>query len=443
MCDTFVVLPSKNSRGPVIFGKNSDREANEAQILEYHPARDTKGEKKVQCTYISVPQVKETRAVLLSRPFWMWGAEMGTNEKGVVIGNEAVFSWVPVKKKGVLTGMDMIRLALERSDNAESALEQLLALQHDHGQGGIGGYRDKTMAYHNSFLIADPAEAWVLEMVGHLWAARKVKEHYAISNGLTLGEEYDRAHPEIISFARKHGKMKKGETFHFHFARSYSDWFYTTFSAGRRRRERALSLIQGRNGDYRVTDAMAHLRDHVDGNYRPDTHFLGNRLCAHAANSLSRNASQTCGSFIARLKPGDYLFWATGTAAPCTSLFKPIRFGRETLPPTGDTGAYYNPQSLWWNHERLHRLILKDFRNRSARLWEEQAAFEKKWIQAAEENTGDFFRQVTLPAFEEADRLTRKWIRETETLPVHNPPRPYYRRYWNKLNRQAKIPVTF
>ena len=440
MCDTFVVLPVKSADGSLIFGKNSDREANEAQSLEYHPPETGIRRKEVRCTYISVPEAREKHAILISRPFWMWGAEMGANDQGVVIGNEAVFSWMPVKKKGVLTGMDMIRLALERSDSAEAAVEQLLALQHDHGQGGIGGYQDKKMAYHNSFLIADPAQAWVLEMVGHLWAARRVKEYYAISNGLTLGEEYDRSHPELIDFARKHGKLKKRETFHF--ARSYSDWFYTTFSAGRKRRARSLEMINSHGDDYQLTDAIDHLRDHGPGKYRPDSHLLGDRICAHAANPLSRNASQTCGSFIAQLTPRRNIFWVTGTAAPCTSLFKPVAFGEETLPPAPPPGALYDPASLWWKHEYLHRMILKDFRYRLSVIREDQKVFEKKWIKAATTPPEDLYRKITRPAFSEAEALTDKWTREITEMTIRNRPRYYYRRYWNKLNRTAAIPVT-
>ena len=97
MCDTFVsIIPDKKGNS-VIFGKNSDREPNEAQVLEYCPGQTYSLKDKVNCTYLSIPQVKETYSVLISRPFWMWGAEMGANEKGVVIGNEAVFTKLPTK----------------------------------------------------------------------------------------------------------------------------------------------------------------------------------------------------------------------------------------------------------------------------------------------------------------------------------------------------------
>lgn len=53
--------------------------------------------------------MSETHAVILSRPSWLWGAEMGANEHGVCIGNEAVWTKEPVGKGEALLGMDLLR----------------------------------------------------------------------------------------------------------------------------------------------------------------------------------------------------------------------------------------------------------------------------------------------------------------------------------------------
>ena len=98
---------------------------------------------------------------------------MGGNEFGLNIGNEAVFTR---EKQGppALLGMDMLRLALERCRTSEEALHFMIELLQRYGQGGNCGY-EKPFYYHNSFLIADPTSAWVLETAGQYWAAQKVK----------------------------------------------------------------------------------------------------------------------------------------------------------------------------------------------------------------------------------------------------------------------------
>ena len=65
----------------------------------------------MQCTYIEVDQIPHTHAVILSRPSWLWGAEMGANEHGVCIGNEAVYTKLngPEDTDEKLLGMDFVR----------------------------------------------------------------------------------------------------------------------------------------------------------------------------------------------------------------------------------------------------------------------------------------------------------------------------------------------
>jgi len=440
MCDTFVALSPVTSDGSIIFGKNSDREPNEAQALEYYSPcfySDSKS-RMVNCTYIPVLQVKETHGILISRPFWMWGAEMGANDKGVVIGNEAVFTKMPYEKVGGLTGMDMLRLALERSASSEQALETILQLLADYGQGGVCGYQDKKLFYHNSFIICDKHSAWVLETAGKMWAALEIKEAYSISNGLTIGEKFDKSHPDLIETARRKGWLKKGRVFHF--AKNYSDWLFTTFSACQKRQSCSLESVNSLKGKLGVQNALNILRDHNSETYRPDSHLLMNRVCMHAGNGLTRN-SGTTGSLVAHLPKGaKNTFWATGTAAPCTSIFKPIRFENDVLPDIGPLpGERFNPASLWWYHESLHRLILDDYPSRMSAYRPARDDLEMSFIKKAFADEKEGIIKLTANAFQQSRELTEKWVKKFRSSPKNKKTNTVFRRYWKKLNRAAGI----
>lgn len=67
------------------------------------------------------------------------------------------------------------RLALERADSAEKALNVIVELLEKYGQGGNCMEDECTYTYHNSFLICDRTEAWVLETSGEYWAAERVE----------------------------------------------------------------------------------------------------------------------------------------------------------------------------------------------------------------------------------------------------------------------------
>src|SRR5687767_8257813 len=110
MCDTIIATPPSTAERIVLFGKNSDRQRNEAQALELKPRADYVAGEMLKCTYMELPQAAHTHAVLLSRPFWTWGVEMGANEHGVVIGNEGLHVRGPAPESKALTGMDLLRL---------------------------------------------------------------------------------------------------------------------------------------------------------------------------------------------------------------------------------------------------------------------------------------------------------------------------------------------
>ena len=56
------------SHDRVLFAKNSDRDPNESQVLEWVPAADHAAWETFRCTWIEIPQVDSTNAVLESHP---------------------------------------------------------------------------------------------------------------------------------------------------------------------------------------------------------------------------------------------------------------------------------------------------------------------------------------------------------------------------------------
>lgn len=386
--------------GRVLFAKNSDRDPNEAQLLDWQPRRSYPPASRVRCTWIEIDQVPETQAVLLSRPFWMWGAEMGANEHGLVIGNEAVFTDQPYAKVG-LTGMDLLRLALERATNSQEAVAVITELLERHGQGGGCGHEDRDATYHNSFLIADAHSASVLETAGALWQVEHVEQGArSISNGLT-----------IPGFADHATRVK------------------THFSASATRRS---ITEQGAACATTVADLMAVLRSHGAGGKAPHYTLLTGGMgapCMHAGGMAA--ASQSTASWVAELLPdGDHRHWVTATAAPCTGLFKPVRV-TEPLDLGPDPVDRYDPRTLWWRHEVLHRAVMRNPVHLLDRYAAERDEVERRWI-AHRPAPGD--------AFAEADDLLARWTALTVDPAGRDTRPPWVRHYWRTRNRRAGLP---
>jgi len=204
-CDTFVVIAG-DGVDHTVFGKNSDRPSTEAhEVVRFPRAKNADG-CVLQCQYLKIPQVPETHAIILSRPAWLWGAEMGANEYGVCVGNEAVNSRLASEcDDGVarLLGMDLVRLGLERGKTAREAVEAMTSLLEEFGQGGSceeGG----DWCYENGFLIADTKEAFILETAGtEYWATELIGkgQRRNISNGLSIREPY-MTHPKLLDLCK-------------------------------------------------------------------------------------------------------------------------------------------------------------------------------------------------------------------------------------------------
>lgn len=68
----------------------------------------------------------------------------------------------------------LISLGLERGDGAWAALTVITGLLEQYGQGGQCREDPAPFSYHNTFLLVDRKEAWVLETSGRLWVAQKI-----------------------------------------------------------------------------------------------------------------------------------------------------------------------------------------------------------------------------------------------------------------------------
>ena len=395
MCDTLVVV----APDLVLFAKNSDRNPNESQLLDWQPPRLHPVGDRLRCTWIEIDQVVETHAVLLSRPYWMWGAEMGANEHGVTIGNEAVFTDQPYSSTG-LTGMDLLRLALERADTARSAVEVITTLLGRHGQGGGCGYEDRSFTYHNSFLVADPTEAYVLETAGLLWDVERVSSGVrSISNGLTIP-----------------GFERHSATLPTYFAKAGVRQSITASCAASSPR-----------------DLMAVLRGHgVRGPAPRWSPMIGAKAapCMHAGGGI-KATSQTTGSWIAELKrDGEHRHWATATAAPCMSLFKPVRVDH-ALHLGPDPTDRFNPDTVWWRHELLHRAVLADPERLLPLLAAERDRIEARWLSTPTDPAA---------AFVEADEVTARWFETVRTADGPDRRPGWARRYWDTRDAKAGMP---
>lgn len=421
MCDTIVVTPGYSATGRMLFAKNSDRSPNEPQYLQHFPAadHDLSEEPEVRLTYISVSQAEHTNEIVISRPSWMWGAEFGFNEFGLNIGNEAVWTKEKYLKTAGLTGMDALRLALERCSSAYEALKFIIALFEKYPQGGNCGY-DKNFYYHNSFLIADPAEAYVLETAGRYWVYKKVEGCFAISNCLCL-DDYDECHPGLISNAVRRGRCRSQRDFGF--VRCYQDRIVTAFAKGRERRALVTECLGRGKPDVRTL--METLRTH-GGRARDGFAEVGS-VCMHAGGPIG---DQTTASYVAEIDEKGSSYFVTGSSMPCMSMFKPLLCGRNAY--VAEAGEEQKGLNFWLTREKLRRCFISGAIDPGEYVREIRAAEETCLEDFLSSSPADR-RIASENAFEQEERILVKYLAQARGLrTAFTRGSPYYRRYWTK-----------
>ena len=348
MCDSLCVIGPQGA----LFAKNSDRPSSEVQLIEWHSAR--RAGEVLHTTYLEIDDAG-SYSLIGARPDWGWGLEHGVNQRRVAIGNQKTWTRLnPNKKPPSLTGMDLVRLGLERAQSADEALDVMTALLETHGQGGVC---DQTTAesYFSSFLICDPAAAWVLETSGRSWAARRVPDRAALSNRISIGTDWTRASSDASP-----GK----------------DW-------DERRHPRAPTA----HADVRLAASEAclsgevtprtlaeHLRNHGDARGIPGS-FDGETgdgvtVCMHLRGYQNTTSSMIC-ELSARTELPLRAWLAPGQ--PCTSVYVPV-FAPHIPASLGSPGTWQVFEALRQQAEAdsaSYALVRETFAPLEAELWAE------------------------------------------------------------------------
>jgi secernin len=350
-----VAVGPSTADGATLFAKNSDRHAGECQPFVQLPAAFHPRGADVRCTHVTIPQVAETYRVMGHKPWWVWGFEHGVNEHAVAIGNHTVFSREPVEETPGLIGMDLVRLGLERGRDAREALEVIATLIEQHGQGG-SGFGPGEAGYHNSFTLADPQQAWVMETSGRRWAARRV-ELASRSNHIALRADWSIGSRDLESFARLEGWWSGRERVDV--AAAYRNPNVPgVISEGRH--ARSTELLESGRGKHDVAGLVAALRDHGRDNVLPPAERANDdprryTLCMHA-----EPVGTTTASLVARLPQERSAPWPVWISfgSPCVGVFLPVYLDG-VLPGALSWGRGQPPsdsrESAWWTFHALNR----------------------------------------------------------------------------------------
>lgn len=374
MSSLFVVNAAYTADGSTLFGKNANREPNEGQSIVRIPEMQ-QPDSMVQCTFSKIPQVKRTNEVILSKPYHSWGAEMGVNQHGVTIGNSPIYSTqVSNNTKKGLTGPDMVRLALERSNSAEIAFETICGLVSAFGQDVPDGYQ--TLNYmHNSFIIADARKAFLLETSGKQWVGKKIKAFQAISTSYTIGAEYDFYSKDVVAFAKENGWIKKGKDFSF--KDTYGDKRKEKIAKAVKTKDFITSYLERKGHNISLETCFELLQSHHPSkNFNPSDAKIES-VCKHNKDNV-----QTNGSLVAQIrKDGQHIAWLTGTSNPCLSIYKPFFMPGKNI----FEGIFREPgklinNSLWWQAEELFRRVSINYKQSLQTFSEEQQALQNEWI---------------------------------------------------------------
>lgn len=427
MCDTFAALPGKTLGNTVLFAKSADCEVNEANALVRIPAQKHVSGESVRVTHLVIPQAEQTYEILLTKAFWTYGCELGVNEWGLAMGEEAVFTTEMVNEtKDGIIGPDLMRIGLERARTCREAIELMTGLLEQYGQGGSAELKGNSH-FDSSFLMSDASEAYILETAGRKWAVKKIDGFGSISNLLTIGTDWDECPAaqgdRSLDWQATFGRPEVPPTL------GSPDRQCISFDA--------LKAAQGKITVKTMFDIMRH---HGEG-YHPAKAETHRNICVHAGPQETR-WWQADGVMVTDVGPHGVMAWATGTSGNCVSIFKPVFLGMD-LPDIGPTPTeHFNPDSLWWKHELLHRRAMADFDGLVPEIRADFDALEGQFLAEAETvklGTPAEKKEFMESCFRRAMQATDGWIARLRAMPGLAFEDAAYAGMWQKMNAEAGL----
>lgn len=348
-CDTIAITEINTDFGQNMFAKNSDRPTAESQRIVFCPSRENTPGTRLKLTDLEIDDVKKTYATIGSQPYWTWGFEMGYNECGLIIGNEAQGSKNAAEQETGILGLDLLRLGLERAATAREAIGVITALLERYGQNANAS-RLTDRRYENAYLLTDRTEIWLLETAGREWAAKRIFDRIGISNCYTIEESFDLCSKNAEKTARENRWLAPDEPFNF--AKAYTKpAIRQTLAVPRMRR---LNKLLGERQHHSFDTFKAILRDHFEGEITGERFGVGSgtffSVCMHMREW---GESETTASLISRIDGtlGVVSRWAG--AQPCQSVYIPLYFTGYIPKALSLCGEKYSDESLWWRLKRL------------------------------------------------------------------------------------------
>jgi len=400
-CTSYIAQGAATKNNVTIIAKNRDLGAKSLNAVYLHEHR-VPAEKKFKAAYIDIPQVKETCKFIGIKSVGRWGFGMGINEYQVTIGDNDMAS---MDDLGYLKGLhdnDYIRLALERAKTAREAVTVIGNLTEEFGQSWNG----------IAFEIGDPNEAWLMEVAGYRWVAKKCNNTVtAVANQFQLTDNYDLASKDLVSYAEekgwitgediKNGKINFRKVYgakkHYPSADEEKVHAWPLYTS-QIRQARGIDLLRSINGDITYQNIINFQRDHYN-TVKSDTGktiemeqipFYSSKwknkinyprqICHHGIGG------KTIASAVMVSKPDSFnelgTMW-TQLGQPCESTYIPFFAGATSIPDSYSTAeAAVKFESIrvraFGQYQVMHPVIRAVFDPFEERTFQEVLSVEQK-----------------------------------------------------------------